>query len=112
LDCMNIHESMEGAIALIKNDLVNRGIQIEKQFGDVPEIKGNANEMTQVFTNIIINAMHAVHAAHSSDISQGRIWIKIFQADDNVYIEIKDNGCGIAQEHRNMIFDPFLRQKT
>jgi signal transduction histidine kinase len=54
--------------------------------------------------NILVNAGHAIDG-------QGQITIATRPAGDFVYIEISDNGKGIAHEHLPRIFEPFFTTK-
>ncbi len=61
-------------------------------------------ELNQVWTNIIENAIDAMHG-------QGELQVRTFREDNFVVVEIGDNGSGIPPEIRRHIFDPFFTTK-
>ena len=60
--------------------------------------------MQQVFSNIILNSIHATGEG-------GNIRIETRMRGDNVEVEISDTGVGIPEENFKKVFNPFLRQK-
>ena len=82
-------------------------VQLIKHLSPLPQVKGLANELEQVFTNLILNAKDAVKAA--KDI--GTIEIETFERNGSVCAQVKDDGIGIPKEHLSKIFDPFFTTK-
>ena len=74
----------------------------------VPEVHAAADELKQVFLNLIINAAEAISAA---DRDQGLISIGTATDGDGVTVSIEDNGTGIPPELLDQIFDPFVTTK-
>lgn len=81
---------------------------VTTHFGELPPVKCNVGELNQVFLNIIVNAAHAIASAGRE---VGLIEISTALAGDHVEITFQDNGCGIAQEHIDKIYDPFFTTK-
>ena len=100
---VNLNEIIETALGLVEHELKYKA-KIIKQYGDLPTIEGYTSQLSQVIINILINAAHAI-------INDGEIQIKTFTHDNNIYIEIKDNGCGIPEEKLPKIFNPFFTTK-
>jgi signal transduction histidine kinase len=71
---------------------------------DVPRIGAYGSELNQVWTNIIDNAISAMQG-------QGQIILRTHKVDDDVVVEITDNGPGISRENQRRIFDPFFTTK-
>lgn len=68
------------------------------------KIKGDLEKLKQVFLNLIINAIDAIY-------ENGKIEINSFiNSDDKFIIDIKDNGCGIADPVK--LFEPFHTTKN
>jgi two-component system, NtrC family, sensor kinase len=63
------------------------------------------NQLNQVFMNILVNAGQAI------DKNPGLIKIKTWANQDNIFISIKDNGCGIKGGNLNKVFEPFFTTK-
>ncbi len=76
----------------------------------LPSVSGNAGQLQQVFTNLIINAMHA-----SSPGSEIRIKTQSSPAlgefGGAVEVQFVDQGCGIPKENIKKIFEPFFTTK-
>jgi two-component system NtrC family sensor kinase len=83
------------------------GIEIIREFDEISPIKGYPDELSQVWTNIIHNAIHAMN-------NQGKLWIRAFteSANNNVIIEIEDNGSGISPENMNKLYDSQFTTKA
>lgn len=75
----------------------------------LPYILGDKQGLQQVFSNLLINAMHALE-----DKQEGRrtIYIKTYLSENKVFVEIEDNGSGIHTEIQDHIFDPFFTTKS
>jgi signal transduction histidine kinase len=64
--------------------------------------------MLQVFSNVIANAIDAMHEGGSLKISTRQL---IRLSDDGIQTVVRDNGTGIKQEHLERIFEPFFTTK-
>ncbi|MCX7771041.1 MAG: ATP-binding protein [Proteobacteria bacterium] len=69
-------------------------------------LKGDPNQMRQVFLNLIINAIDAMKKNGGSG-----IYVKTFLDKDEIVITVEDEGGGIQEENINKIFDPFFSTK-
>lgn len=77
-----------------------------------PSIAGFANELQQVFLNLVVNAAHAVEARGRADEEfQGKIRVTSSYQNDRCLVTIEDNGCGIPHNIRNRVYDPFFTTK-
>ena len=80
------------------------GKQIQLQ-ADLPELlylSGDAAQLTQLFTNLLINALQYTPA-------QGSVAIEAHQKSAYLQVKVQDTGIGIASEHLARIFDRFWR---
>ncbi len=103
-DRFDVREGLEKTLLITKN-LLKYGIEVERDFREVPEILCAPSRVNQVFINLITNAAQAMEGAGTLKIST--------YADDNgwVYVEIRDTGCGIPQENLDKVLDPFFTTK-
>ena len=76
-------------------------ISLKKDLQEVPRIKGEPEELHQVFVNLIQNAMEAMPEG-------GRLTLRTYVEDGRVAAEVSDTGKGIPEEIREKIFDPFF----
>jgi PAS domain S-box-containing protein len=89
-----------------KGEAEKKGIHIavHKEYSSVPPTLGSASELREVFTNIVNNAVDAMHQG-------GTITIRTFKENGSVSITIGDTGTGIPESLRGRIFDPFFTTK-
>ena len=99
---VDVHEGIESTLAMMSADLA--GIEIEKDYGDLPLIECYAGQLNQVFMNIIRNAIDALVSERSPHL---HITTKSV-SDTHISIWIVDNGPGINPEIQDRIFDPFF----
>lgn len=96
-------EGIENTLIIVHNQL-KMGIQIERNFQSIPLVPCNLDELNQVWTNIIQNAIHAMKG-------KGILRISSYLEEPFVTIEIQDNGSGIKPEILDRIWDPFFTTK-
>ena len=73
-------------------------------------IHGNRQMLLSALTNLAMNAMQAMKESKKAE--SGRIEVEITKVNNDVCIEIKDNGPGIPDESQEQIFDPFYTTRT
>ncbi|NEO15636.1 MULTISPECIES: ATP-binding protein [unclassified Moorena] len=120
---VNIHEGIDNTLVLFSNRL-NPGIEVIKQYGDLPLVDCYPAQLNQVFMNILANALDAIEkdATEHKAIEHNSleccpspvftIRIQTELVDQNwVVIRIADNGPGIPAAIKDRIFDPFFTTK-
>lgn len=109
----DIHQSIDSTLAILHHKYKDT-ITIERQYGDVPQILCYPGKLDQVFMNILVNAIDAIHVKNTGS-EAGSITIKtgMIEKDGNseVVISISDTGPGIAPEAKDHLFDPFFTTK-
>ena len=103
LKLADINTGLESALNIVWNELKYKAT-VKKEFGQIPLTKCNPGRLSQVFMNILINAVQAID-------TQGVIIIKSWHADRNIYVSICDTGCGIPEETLSRIYEPFFTTK-
>jgi len=102
---VDIHEGLESTLVIMQHKL-RQGVTIKREYSpNLPRIEAFASELNQVWTNIIDNAIDAMHG-------KGEIKIKTYQEDNRVIAEITDNGPGIPEEIQSRILEPFFTTKA
>src|SRR5262249_12003740 len=87
-------------------DLVSHGVEVIEEYQEnLPTVMGDAQQLQQVFLNILNNAYDAIEEAGR----RGVIRLKALRVGDSVEIAISDNGTGIGSVEQ--IFDPFYTTK-
>lgn len=110
LEEFDIHEGIDGTLAILNNNIIQGGVRISKKFGVIPKINCYPGKLNQVFMNIINNAIHAIISKKSAE-QEGVIEITTSVVDNLAEIRIKDNGIGIPKENLDKIFEPFFTTK-
>jgi two-component system NtrC family sensor kinase len=99
---------LESTLVLLRNQLMAHKVEaaLEVEPG-LPEVEVNANQMKQVFVNLINNAAQAI----ASDAPSGRIWIAAKRVRDGLAVSVTDSGPGISEELAARVFEPFFTTK-
>jgi len=100
---VDLHEGLESTITLLQHEMKNR-IEVVRDYGDLPRIGCNANQINQVFMNILVNAVQAVEG-------NGTITIRTERVEDHVVVKVTDTGPGISAADQKQIFDPGFTTK-
>jgi PAS domain S-box-containing protein len=98
LSAVDINVVAEETLALVQHELRHE-VTIHKQFGTGVTLMGYPGRLNQVLVNLLVNAAHAVRAR-----GRGTITLSTRSLGDEVEIEVKDDGVGVAAEHLNQIF--------
>lgn len=86
----------------------SRRIDLQVEYGELPQVKAYSSEINQVILNLVTNAVHAVQ-----DNEDGRpvITLRSFADEEGVGFRICNNGPAIPEEIREQIFEPFFSTK-
>ncbi|MDJ0848759.1 MAG: ATP-binding protein [Myxococcota bacterium] len=117
---VDLHEGLESSLNLLRFR-ESEGIRFHRDYGALPALECNAGQLNQVFMHLLSNACDAIGERGGP----GNVWIhtalrrvvdlpsreELRPAGEAVTITIRDDGIGIAPEHRNAIFDPFFTTK-
>lgn len=96
---------------LILSNRVNQGIEIIKQYEDLPLVECYPAQLNQAFMHILSNAIDELLAYRK--LSEPQIFIQTKLVKDNqIEVRIRDNGLGIDQKIKDKIFDPFFTTKA
>ena len=118
----DMHEGIDSTLMILQNRLKSKpdssGIQVIKEYGDLPKIECYPGQLNQVFMNIIANAIDAFEeepetpsiAASQANFNIIKISTKML---DSAWVEIRiaNNGPGITESVIKQLFDPFFTTK-
>ncbi|MGC9528271.1 MAG: PAS domain S-box protein [Limnospira sp.] len=141
---VDIHEGIDSTLLILQNRLKakgsNSGIQLIKEYGELPKVECYAGQLNQVFMNILSNAIDALDnqpdprtITITTEVVSSETPAKLVSLPSNglpaeglragtaqnppasqpaqVSIRIKDNGPGISEDVKNRLFDPFFTTK-
>lgn len=101
---VDVHEGLENTLVILRNKW-KQGISINRNYQrGLPKIEAYASELNQVWTNIIDNAIDAMHG-------QGELTLCTYAEPDHLCIEICDTGSGIPKDVMSHVFDAFFTTK-
>jgi len=89
-------------IEKLKPQIINAGVNLDTNIPDLPEIIGDPDRLSQVFTNLLDNAIKFTP-------KDGKISIEALSVKNNIEIIIKDSGAGIPPEDVEHIFERFYQ---
>ena len=102
---VDIHEGLDNTLTILGHKLRQHGTIVKREYDrTLPKITAYGSQLNQVWTNLIDNAIDALGEG-------GTIWLRTFQQEDYLKVEIIDNGAGIPSEVQSRIFEPFFTTK-
>jgi signal transduction histidine kinase len=100
----DLAEGIETVLTIYQNQ-IKHGTELVRRFEpDVPPVRCLPDELNQVWTNLVHNALQAMD-------HKGTLTVGLRQDGERVLVSVGDTGCGIAPEHRERIFDAFFTTK-
>lgn len=110
----SIRPILESTHQLLKNQLMAARIELTLSFEPgLPEVEVHANQIKQVFVNIINNAAQAITSARGRGAgTAGRIDIVTRCEPDGLSVNISDNGPGVPEALAQRVFEPFFSTKS
>ena len=105
---VDVNTLIERTLQLQDHSLRRNNVNVDFQpQSDLPPVIGDANQLIQVFLNLISNAEHAIREVRET----GRIQIRIGRIGEHISVTVQDDGVGVAQESLPKLFDPFYTTK-
>jgi PAS domain S-box-containing protein len=106
---VQLNQTIEDALQLLAYGLRSGGVEIERDLAeDLPAVSGDPDELTQVFTNLLVNAEQAL----SDNETKRLITVRTRKTGgESVVADIIDTGPGIPDDVRDRIFEPFFTTK-
>ncbi|HLO50297.1 MAG TPA: ATP-binding protein [Kamptonema sp.] len=107
---VDIREGIDSTLVIL-NYRLKHGVQVIKEYGELPLIECYPAQLNQVFMNIISNGVDALEEGKTNLFPT--IWITTESSNPNcVKVKIRDNGPGMPPEIQQNIFDPFFTTKS
>ncbi|HEX2906100.1 MAG TPA: ATP-binding protein, partial [Phototrophicaceae bacterium] len=101
---INIHKGLDDTLVILRHKL-GKGIEIKRDYDvALPLIQAYGNELNQVWTNLIDNAIDALDG-------HGAITLQTAADGDQILVTIADNGPGIPLDIQPRVFEPFFTTK-
>lgn len=105
---LDVNNLIERTLQLHEHSLRRNNIEVDfRPDTSLPGVLGDANQLIQVFLNLVTNAEQAIREVRES----GRLQIRQSRSGDRISITFQDDGVGIRPEALPRIFDPFYTTK-
>jgi PAS domain S-box-containing protein len=106
VDWVDVNQLLEETLVLVEKKMRQLRIRITRSFDEsLPRVRARADQLRQVFLNLIINAQQAIEGDGEIVISTSRYEQAL---QPSILIQLSDSGVGIAEDDLNRIFDPFF----
>ena len=102
-DMFDINQGVQSTLKLCRNHIKD-DTKVMRALGKLPPIECSPSQINQVLLNLLTNAAQAVG-------ENGKIYVHTTAENNGVGIRILDNGCGMDEEVRSQVFDPFYTTK-
>jgi two-component system NtrC family sensor kinase len=101
---IDLNHTLDEAVKMARRATVLDQVNVVTRYGAVPPVRGKADELLQVFVNIVTNAVQAMEG-------KGTLTLSTASANGFVETTVQDTGPGIPRNNLNRIFDPFFTTK-
>lgn len=105
---LDLADVLKKAVSLLKNQISQRTNRLTLELHDsLPPIRGNRQQLEQVFVNIITNALQALADTKKA------VYVAVAPTPglDKLLVTVRDEGVGMAEEHRLRLTEPFFSTK-
>ncbi|MET0406161.1 MAG: ATP-binding protein [Cystobacter sp.] len=100
---VDVNEELASTLKIVWNELKYK-CEVKRDFGPLPAVSCHPTQISQVFTNLLVNAAQAIE-------TRGEIRIRTRQESSEVVVEISDTGKGMTPETLSKLFTPFFTTK-
>ena len=104
---LRLDEIAEQACTLASREILHRA-RLVKNLGAVPSLLGERTKLTQVVTNLLVNAAQAIPEGAARE---NEVELSTFERGGEIVVRVRDTGRGIPDELRDKIFVPFFTTK-
>ena len=106
---IKLYKIVEKAMTIASYSLTKHSIKVEKNIDNTISVNTHINELVQVILNIVKNAENILMAR---DIKSPLIIFKTYKKENQIYLEISDNGGGIDEKIIDKIFEPYFSTRA
>lgn len=103
----DLHACLESAVNVASHEL-RQAAEVVREYGALPSIHCCPSQINQVFMSLLVNAIQAMN----DSTLPGQIVLRTGREGEHGWIEIEDNGVGIAPECLQRIFEPFYSTRA
>ncbi|MFG2925599.1 ATP-binding protein [Streptomyces sp. NPDC048305] len=104
---VDVHELLDSTLLMLSANIGTQVNLVKDYDRSLPEIPAYPAELNQVWTNLIDNAVQAIHVTGG----EGTLTVRTAREGNRLLVEFRDTGPGVPEEIRDRIFDPFFTTK-
>jgi iron only hydrogenase large subunit-like protein/nitrogen-specific signal transduction histidine kinase len=104
LRLVDINQVLDQTLSLVGHQAKIQNIEVIRELSSLPEVMADFDQLQQIFTNLILNAIQAMPDG-------GRLTLRSSVIDSEVRVDVQDTGCGIPKENLAKLFTPFFTTK-
>jgi signal transduction histidine kinase len=101
---VDVHELLDSTLLMLSGKFPPGLTVVKDYYAGLPHVPAYAGELNQVWTNLIDNAVSAMHGS-------GTLTVRTGMDRDQVFVEFGDTGPGVPPEIQRRIFEPFFTTK-
>ncbi len=105
---ISIPDLVDNSLEILRGRYKRSGIVVEQDHDPNPRVTCVQTQLSQVLLNLLVNAFQALETHRKEG---GQICIRTRRNNEEMVIEVEDNGPGIPPEHLDKLFDPFFTTK-
>lgn len=95
---------LETVLTIYQNQ-IKHGTELVREFQEMPQVRCLPDEINQVWTNLVHNALQAMEY-------KGTLTIRLRQEGPDALVSVTDTGCGMSPDLQKRIFEPFFTTKA
>jgi two-component system, NtrC family, sensor kinase len=99
----DLNVGLESTLNVVRHEVKYKA-EVEKHLAPLPPVVCLAAQLNQVFMNLIVNATHAIPERGTITLSSGT-------HENWAWVQVEDTGCGMSEEVKRRIFEPFYTTK-
>lgn len=102
---VDINKVIESGLYFLESRCLRMGIEVIKKLDkNIPNVMGDESQLHQALVNLVVNAIQAMPDG-------GRLLLQTHRENDNIIINVEDNGIGMTDDLKSKIFIPFFTTK-
>lgn len=109
LEPIHVNPLLSRVVSILRHQARLANVELEEEYGvDLPTVEADADQLRQVFLNLVSNGLDSMPGGGRLRITTG-----LSEQDGEYWVEVsvQDTGNGIAPEHLSRVFDPFFTTK-